>query len=153
MHFLGKCGHFGFIFTCFCIVGFWWFNSSHKSFKWWLCAKQAKIHSWWRHQMETVSALLAICAGNSPVTVVRSFDVFFDLLLNNRLSKLWRHCNVSESRRPHWLAHICIYSSTSLSGFTVARYLSLYWLPLWQPGSTANNRGHMGHGPATLGLQ
>ena len=24
--------------------------------------------SWWRHQMETVSALLAICAGNSPVS-------------------------------------------------------------------------------------
>ena len=23
--------------------------------------------SWWRHQMETFSALLAICAGNSPV--------------------------------------------------------------------------------------
>ena len=23
---------------------------------------------WWRHQMETSSALLAICAGNSPVT-------------------------------------------------------------------------------------
>ena len=41
------------------------------------------------------SALLAICAGNSPVTgefpsqipVTRSFDVFFDLLLNKRLSK------------------------------------------------------------------
>ena len=37
--------------------------------------------------METFSALLAICAGNSPVTgefptqrpVMRSFDVFFDL--------------------------------------------------------------------------
>ena len=25
--------------------------------------------AWWRHQMETFSALLAICAGNSPVTV------------------------------------------------------------------------------------
>ena len=25
--------------------------------------------SWWRHQMETFSALLAICAGNSPVSV------------------------------------------------------------------------------------
>ena len=45
--------------------------------------------------METFSALLAICAGNSPVTsefpaqrpVTRSFDVFFDLRLNNRLSK------------------------------------------------------------------
>ena len=26
-----------------------------------------KFHSWWRHQMETFSTLLAICAGNSPV--------------------------------------------------------------------------------------
>ena len=45
--------------------------------------------------METFSALLAICAGNSPVTgeflaqkpVTRSFDVLFDLRLNTRLSK------------------------------------------------------------------
>ena len=26
------------------------------------------IYSWWRHQMETFSALPALCAGNSPVT-------------------------------------------------------------------------------------
>ena len=45
--------------------------------------------------METVSALLAICAGNSPVPsefpaqrpVTRGFDVFFDLHPNKRLSK------------------------------------------------------------------
>ena len=45
--------------------------------------------SWWRHAMETFSALLGLCAGNSPVTgefslqrpVTRSFDVFFDLCL------------------------------------------------------------------------
>ena len=51
--------------------------------------------SWWRHQMETFSALLAICAGNSPITgefpaqrpVARSVDVFFYLRLNKRLSK------------------------------------------------------------------
>ena len=70
--------------------------------------------TWWRHQMETFSALLAICAGKSPVPgefpaqrpETRSFDVFFDLRLNKRLSKqswgwwfetlsrpLWRHCN------------------------------------------------------------
>ena len=70
--------------------------------------------TWWRHQMETFSASLAICAGNSPVPgefppqrpVTRSFDVFFDLRLNKRLSKqswgwwfetlshpLWRHRN------------------------------------------------------------
>ena len=27
------------------------------------------LPSWWRHQMETFSALLALCAGNSPVPV------------------------------------------------------------------------------------
>ena len=51
----------------------------------------------WCHQMETSSALLALCVGNSPVTdefpsqrpVTRSLDVFFDLRLNKRLSKQW----------------------------------------------------------------
>ena len=63
-----------------------------------------------------ISALLAICAGNSPVTgefptqrpVTRSFDVYFDLRPNERLSKqswgwwfetlsspLWRHRNAT----------------------------------------------------------
>ena len=45
--------------------------------------------------METFSALLALCAGNSPVPgdfpaqrpVARSFDVFLNLRLNKRLSK------------------------------------------------------------------
>ena len=45
--------------------------------------------------METFSSLLAISAGNSPVTgefpaqgpVTWSFDAFFDLRLNKRLSK------------------------------------------------------------------
>ena len=83
----------------------------------WICITNHG-NSWWRHQMETVSALLAICAGNSPVTgefptqrpVTRRFDVFFDLRLNKWLSKqwwgwwfetpwgsLWRHCNVFPS--------------------------------------------------------
>ena len=55
------------------------------------------IYPWWRHQMETFSALLAIWEGNSPVTggfpaqrpVTQSFDVFFDLRLNEWLSKQW----------------------------------------------------------------
>ena len=70
--------------------------------------------TWWRHQMETFSALMALCERNSPVTgefpsqrlVTRSFDVFFDLCMDKRLSTqswgwwfetpscpLWRHCN------------------------------------------------------------
>ena len=57
---------------------------------------RVKNNPWWRHQMKTFFALLALCAGNSPVTgefsaqtpvVTRSFDVFFDLCLNKRLSK------------------------------------------------------------------
>ena len=54
----------------------------------------AKHRLGWRHQMETFSVLLAFYVGNSPVTdesppqkpVTRSFDVFFDLCLNKRLS-------------------------------------------------------------------
>ena len=78
------------------------------------CHESKVKETWWRHQMETFSALLAICAGNSPVPgefptqrpVTRSFDVYFDLRLNKRLSKqswgwwfetplrsLWRHRN------------------------------------------------------------
>ena len=45
--------------------------------------------------MEALSTLLAICAGNSPVTdefpaprpVTPSFDVFFGLRLNKQLNK------------------------------------------------------------------
>ena len=33
----------------------------------WKCPIPKRNKTWWRHQMETFSALLAICAGNSPV--------------------------------------------------------------------------------------
>ena len=62
----------------------------------------------WRHQMNTFSALPVPVTGEFPSQrpVTRSFDVFFGLRLNKRLSKhsrrrwfetllcpLWRHCN------------------------------------------------------------
>ena len=80
--------------------------------------------SWWCHEMETFSALLALCPGNSPVTgefpaqrpVTRSFDVFFNLHLNKRWSKqswgwwfetpscpLWCHCNENHKESSCWL--------------------------------------------------
>ena len=79
---------------------------------WYRITVRDASYTWWRHQMETFSALKAIC--NSPVTgefpaqrpVTWSFDVLFGLGLNKRLSKqswgswfetpshpLWRHCN------------------------------------------------------------
>ena len=65
---------------------------------------------WWRHQMEAFSALLAICAGNSPVSgefptqrpVTRSFDVYFDLRPNKRLSKQSWGWWFETPSRPSW---------------------------------------------------
>ena len=97
--------------------------------------------AWRLHQMETFSALLALCAGNSPVTgefssqtpVTQSFDVLFDLRLNKRLSKqswgwwfetplcsLWRHCNGPLS----W--HHTKLASWQLSVFSV--YYGMHWM-------------------------
>ena len=72
---------------------------------------------WWRHQMETLSALLVLCVGNSPVTgefpsqspVTRNCDVFFDLRPNKRLSK--------QSRR---------------------RWFEMVSRSLWRPGNAVN---------------
>ena len=85
---------------------------------------QITIHTWWRHQMETVSALLALCAGNSPVTCefpaqrqeTWSFDVFFVLRMNKRVSNqfeavdLRRHCpacRTYEIATRFWVVVIC----------------------------------------------
>ena len=106
--------------------------------------------------MEPFSALLVICAGKSPVTgefpaqrpVARSFDVFFDLCLNERLSKqswgwwfetpsrpLWRHCNGNGKRYTRcfrhdgWLldrfAQTSVVMSTYLLAFVVGEYSSV----------------------------
>ena len=89
------------------------------------------IIAWRRHQMETVSALLALCERKAQVnsrfhshrTSYTDFDVFFDVSLNKWLNKqsrrwrfeapgclLWRHCNAEwwrghcsqvEATKPH----------------------------------------------------
>ena len=89
-----------------------------QSYQEWCCMKLLmKLGHGWIMMTSSngnISASLALCAGNSPVTgdfpaqrsVTRSFDVFFDLCQNKRLSKqswgwwfetpscsLWRHCN------------------------------------------------------------
>ena len=91
------------------------------------CADITRSISWWRHQMEAFSALLVLCAGNPPVPgdfpaqrpVTQSFDVFFYLHPNERLSKqswgwwfetpwlpLWRHSNIlHNTHNRHIIAH------------------------------------------------
>ena len=96
--------------------------------------------TWWLHQMETLSALLALCAGNSlvpdkfpsqrPVTL--SFDVFFDLCLNERLSKqlrhrwfgmssrsLWLHSNAHKNLESHFWHFVSVPSGSRNCGFLV----------------------------------
>ena len=106
---LGWCAYFyitrvGIEITCMWYVALW--KLIHLFWR-----KYVLKYLWWRHQMETFSALLAICAGNSPVTgeipaqrpVTRSFDVFFDLHPNKRLSKQWWGWWYKTPSCPLWL--------------------------------------------------
>ena len=115
-------------------------------------------HAWWRHQRETFSVLLAICAWNSPVPgefpaqrpVTRSFDVFFDLRLNKRWRKqswgwwfetpswsLWRHCNgMNGMGLSVWMAFV-----------TFHIVASLYILPNCHDNLPFDNNKHPSLGP------
>ena len=105
---------------------------------------QVKRYSWWRHQ--TFSALLDLCEGNSPVTgefssqrpMTLSFDIFFDLRPNKRLSKpsrhqlfetpsrsLWRHCNVHSDVQNSPL--IVIYNDSWCTRYNIFPSLSDLW--------------------------
>ena len=125
----------------------------------------ATYFAWWRHQMETFSALLAICAGNSPVPgefpaqrpVTQSFDVFFDLCPNKRLSKqswgwwverpsgsLWRHSNeltltqMSYTAWRHWTAMTYISWDMLCTTYLLSRHkFSGVNLPSFRRGFTS----------------
>ena len=90
--------------------------------------------TWWRHQMETFSASLALCAGNSPVNSPHKGRwrgaLMFSLIctLNKRLSKqswgwwfempsrsLWRRCNELHQHRP--ISDRDLYSSEVLLSY------------------------------------
>ena len=88
-------------------------------------ATSATAITWWRHQMETFSALLALFAGNSPVTgefpaqrpVTRCFDVFFDLRLNRQLSKQW---DAGDFRRYRAHFYVIIMANAAATNWYVA---------------------------------
>ena len=98
--------------------------------------------SWWRHQMETFSALLAICAGNSPVTaefpaqrpVTRSFDVFLicvwinDWANNREAGDFRRHSNVNWCSMTQHLASMDLAKTTARGG---EKHSLLIWYYLY----------------------
>ena len=81
------------------------FGESNDSIQKVICKK-----SRWRHQMEAFSALLAFCAGNSPghrwIPYAKASDgelwCFFDLRLDQQLSKQWRRWWFETPSRSLW---------------------------------------------------
>ena len=71
--------------------------------------------------METFSTLLAICAGDSPVTgefpahrpVTRSFDIFIDLRLNKQLHENNREAGDLRRYRAHYDVIVMRYLETT----------------------------------------
>ena len=89
--------------------------------------------SWWRHQIEIFSALLAFCTGNSSVTgefpsqrlVTRSFDVFFDLRLNNPVNN--REAGVLRRHRAHYDVTVMWTRNQLSSPALFERHFSCLW--------------------------
>ena len=97
--------------------------------------------SWWRHEIEPLSALLAICEGNPSVTgafpsqrrpVARTFDVSFDVYPKKLLNKhpkwptiwdakalIWHHCKIL-----HVYHHFNICSTCYIGGGHVLYVIS-----------------------------
>ena len=89
----------------------------------------------WRHQMETFSALLAPCAGNSPITgefpsqkPVTRFVVFFDLCLNKRVNN--REAGALRRHRAQCDVIVMSWGIISLLYIGMLRYLfsSIYFI-------------------------
>ena len=90
--------------------------------------------------METFPALLAFCAGNSPVTgelvaqrpEARGFDVFFDLRLKQQFSKQWRRrwfetpsCSLCSHYNEFPLSVIGCPNPTPAGGSTIERHRNM----------------------------
>ena len=113
---------------------------------------------WWRHQIETFSALMALWVGNSPVTdefpsqrpVTRSFDVYIDLGLNKWLIKqsrrwwfetpscpLWCHCNVIQVWRIQtklkcvFVLRILIWNTCVVWNLVAVNFISFAYWEAW----------------------
>ena len=130
----------------------------HQTFSWWgiigypqpmlhvtcvvYCRGDVKISwmmvsldTWWRHQMETFSALLALCAGNSPVPVnsphrgqwrrALMFSLICarinDLVNNREAGDLRRH-------RGHYDANVMRYSEWGISHYSRYENYCIYTL-------------------------
>ena len=121
--------------------------------------------------METFAALLAFCAGNSPVPgefpthrpVTRSFDVFFGLPLNKQLGKqswgwwfetpsrsLWRQCDAMLQKQWCWKYYHGIYTFVISVAARHEIKIMMMIIDVWQMLPTLNNGVIVGSGTNML---
>ena len=95
--------------------------------------------------METFSTLLVLCAGNSPATgefptqspVTRSFDVFYDLCLNNG-SVNNREAGDLRRHRAHYdviVMNVALFHH----GFSLSSLLLDYWIKDLRPATYSSD--------------
>ena len=73
---------------------------------------------WWRHQMDTFSALLALCAGNSPVT---NFEM--ELTELERLYLIHRNCIIMLKSFKHKLVFCYVKMQQNNN-----KFITWYWI-------------------------
>ena len=125
----------------------------------WLLMLAIFIHAlcigpWWSHRMEAFSALLALCAGNSPVTggfpsqrpVTRGFDVFLICAwISSRVNK--REARNLRRHRAHYDLTVMTMMHPLLAGSYFA--VSVHLWPggrhiLWTLGKCRTGRSFAG---------
>ena len=80
------------------------------------CVVLLQTASWWRNQMKAFSALLILCAGNSPAEfpLQRQVTRSLDLRLNKRLIKQSRRRDLRR-HRTHYAVTVLIYICNNTS--------------------------------------
>ena len=114
------------------LMMYWRYHSIVQSYKYVLLT----LHTWWRHQMETYSAKLALCAGNSPVPVNSPHKgqwrgaLMFSLIyiwingwVNNReagdLRRHQAHCDVIVMKGKHYNDTIMSAMASRITSLTI----------------------------------
>ena len=104
----------------------------------------AGISSWWRHQVETFSALLALCAGNSPVTgdfphkgqwrgalIFSLVCAWINVWVNNR--------DAGDLRRHHAHYDVTVMLSNHLNdNMQIFSQTLVFFVPLWLSDCSVN---------------
>ena len=116
-------------------------SSSHSVSDAW---RKLSYPSWWRHQMETFSAFLALCAGNSPFIFNYNMQCIYHWLSNfgtcieqTSRGQLEYYCPLSKHEHHHMLTHwgrvthVCVRKLTiigSVNGLSPGWLQGIIWI-------------------------